>query len=88
MNRQCNVTKRVMTRNGLRYCSCVLSANGRIKPAWVYVTTDHGKTREEKHAEGTTSSGARTASAFACLSAKTRVMHLHSDCAKKPNSTR
>jgi hypothetical protein len=26
MNRECNVTKRVLTRNGLRYCPVVLSA--------------------------------------------------------------
>jgi integrase/recombinase XerD len=51
-NREVNVTKRVMTAKGLRYCAVVLSANGRIKPDWVHVTTDTGKTREEKHEEG------------------------------------
>lgn len=52
MNRECNVTKRVLTRNGLRYCPVVLSANGRIKPDWVYVTTDTGKSLQELHPEG------------------------------------
>lgn len=52
MNRECNVTKRVLTRNGLRYCAVVLSANGRIKPSWVYVTSDTGKSLEELHPEG------------------------------------
>ncbi len=32
MNRQCNVTKRIQTSKGSRYCPVVLSANGRIKP--------------------------------------------------------
>src|SRR6266567_5976368 len=47
MNRQCNVTKRVLTAQGLRYCPVVLSANGRIKPDMVLV---NGKT--EHHSEG------------------------------------
>jgi hypothetical protein len=34
MNRECNVTKRLLTRNGLYYCAVVLSAKGRIKPSW------------------------------------------------------
>lgn len=52
MNRECNVTKRVLTRNGLRYCPVVPSANGRIKPNWVYVTSDTGKPLPELHPEG------------------------------------
>src|SRR6266705_2542243 len=47
MNRQCNVTKRVLTAQGLRYCPVVLSANGRIKPD---VVTVNGK--PEHHGEG------------------------------------
>jgi integrase/recombinase XerD len=46
-NRECNVTKRVKTPNGLRYCRVVLAANGRIKPDVVIVD---GK--EQKHPEG------------------------------------
>src|SRR5215471_863744 len=42
-----NLTKRVRTATGLRYCPVVESANGRLKPHVVFVT-DH----EEKHAEG------------------------------------
>jgi hypothetical protein len=37
MNREVNVTKRVQTAAGLRYCPEVLSANGRIKPDAVMV---------------------------------------------------
>jgi integrase len=47
MNRQCNVTKRVETAQGWRYCRVVLSANGRVKPDAVIV---NGKT--EHHSEG------------------------------------
>jgi integrase/recombinase XerD len=47
MNRECNVTKRVKTSTGLRYCPVVLSANGRIRPDAVIV---NGK--QEKHPEG------------------------------------
>jgi|ERR1039458_6277362 integrase len=47
MNREVNVTKRVLTTAGLRYCAVVLSANGRIKPDVVLV---NGKT--ERHSEG------------------------------------
>src|SRR5713101_4390842 len=47
MNRQCNVTKRVETAQGWRYCRVVLSANGRVKPDAVIV---NGNT--EHHSEG------------------------------------
>ena len=47
MNRECNVTKRVQTNKGLRYCPVVLSTNGRIKPDVVLV---NGK--PEHHPEG------------------------------------
>jgi integrase/recombinase XerD len=47
VNREVNVTKRIQTTKGLRYCPVVLSANGRIKPDWVLV---NGK--EERHLEG------------------------------------
>ena len=47
MNRECNVTKRVRTSQGPRYCPVVLSANGRIKPDAVLV---NGK--PEHHPEG------------------------------------
>lgn len=46
-NRECNLTKRVHTNQGLRFCPVVLSANGRVKPEWVIV---NGK--EERHTEG------------------------------------
>jgi integrase/recombinase XerD len=46
-NRECNLTKRVRTPQGLRFCPVVLSVNGRVKPDWVLV---NGK--EERHPEG------------------------------------
>ena len=46
-NREVNLTKRVQTANGYRYCPAVLSANGLIKPDVVRVGE-----REEKHPEG------------------------------------
>jgi len=42
-----NLTKRVQTASGLRYCPMVESANGRVKPDQVLVNG-----RPEKHAEG------------------------------------
>ena len=42
-----NVTKRVSTDKGPRYCRVILSANGRIKPDVVLVNG-----REERHPEG------------------------------------
>jgi len=47
VNRQCNVTKRIETSKGPRYCPVVLSANGRIKPDVVLIGD-----REERHPEG------------------------------------
>jgi integrase/recombinase XerD len=47
LNRQVNLTKRVRTSKGLRYCPVVLSANGRVKPNAVLV---NGK--QETHTEG------------------------------------
>jgi integrase/recombinase XerD len=47
MNREVNLTKRVKTAQGLRYCPVALSANGRVKPDLVLV---NGK--EERHPEG------------------------------------
>ena len=47
MNREVNLTKRVQTPHGWRYCTVVLSANGRVKPDVVLV---NGK--QETHKEG------------------------------------
>ena len=47
MNRQCNLTKRIQTSQGPRYCPAVLSTNGRIRPDLVLVGG-----REERHPEG------------------------------------
>jgi len=47
MHREVNLTKRVRTSTGLRYCPVLLSANGRVKPDAVLV---NGK--PERHPEG------------------------------------
>ena len=47
MHREVNLTKRVQTPQGMRYCAVVLSANGRVKPDAVLV---NGK--PERHSEG------------------------------------
>jgi integrase/recombinase XerD len=47
MNRVVNVSKRVQTSKGLRYCPVVISPNGRIKPDWVKVNR-----KPERHPEG------------------------------------
>ncbi len=46
-NREVNLTKRVQTPHGMRYCVVVLSTNGRVKPDVVLVNT-----KEERHPEG------------------------------------
>jgi integrase len=46
-NREVNLTKRVQTPQGTRYCRVALSANARVKPDVVYVDG-----REERHPEG------------------------------------
>jgi integrase/recombinase XerD len=46
-NRQVNLTKRIQTPDGMRYCPVVLSANGRVKPDYVHVNGN-----EERHPEG------------------------------------
>lgn len=46
-NRQVNLTKRIQTPHGMRYCAVVLSANGRVKPDFVHVNG-----HEERHPEG------------------------------------
>ena len=46
-NREVNLTKRVQTPDGLRYCPVVFSPNGRVKPDMVLVNGE-----KEKHEEG------------------------------------
>jgi integrase/recombinase XerD len=46
-NREVNLTKRVQTLQGWRYCRVLLSANGRVKPD---VVVANGK--QERHPEG------------------------------------
>jgi integrase/recombinase XerD len=47
VNRHVNLTKRIRTPNGLRFCPVVVSANGRVKPDYVLVAD-----RQERHPEG------------------------------------
>jgi integrase len=47
MNRHVNLTKRIRTPNGLRFCPVVVSANGRLKPDYVFISG-----RQERHTEG------------------------------------
>jgi integrase/recombinase XerD len=46
-NREVNLTKRIQTPHGWRYCRALLSANGRVKPDVVVVNGN-----EERHPEG------------------------------------
>ena len=46
-NREVNLTKRIQTPHGWRYCRVLLSANGRVKPDVVIVNG-----RQECHKEG------------------------------------
>ena len=46
-SKEVNLTKRVQTSNGLRYCPVVLSGNGRVKPDFVIVNG-----QPERHTEG------------------------------------
>jgi integrase/recombinase XerD len=46
-NREVNITKRVQTPLGMRYCRAVLSSNGRVKPDYVHVNG-----HMERHPEG------------------------------------
>jgi len=47
MNSSVNLTKRVLTPTGLRYCPVVMSLNGRVRPDVVIVDGE-----EERHPEG------------------------------------
>jgi hypothetical protein len=47
MNREVNLTKRAQTTRGWRYCTVVLSANGRVKPDLILVNGE-----QETHQEG------------------------------------
>ena len=46
-NKEVNLTKRVQTPRGMRYCPVVISGNGRVKPDVVLVND-----QEERHPEG------------------------------------
>jgi hypothetical protein len=48
---QVNITKRIDTPEGRRYCPVIISPNGRIKPDWVMVND-----RQERHPESSAES--------------------------------
>jgi hypothetical protein len=79
--KEVNLTKRIKTSNGMRYCPVVLSGNGRVKPDFVIVNG-----QPERHPEGAYYwNGERTAGACACRLAETQPMPLPVASAKKPN---
>ena len=82
MNREVNLTKRVQTPHGWRYCTVVLSANGRVKPDLVLVNGE-----QETHKEGAyyLEWRVRARSAYACRSAKTQPTPAPDASARKPN---
>jgi hypothetical protein len=43
---QVNITKRIDTPDGRRFCPAILGAGGRVKPDWVMVND-----RQERHPE-------------------------------------
>lgn len=46
-SREVNLTKRVQTPKGMRYCPAVLSPNGRVKPDLVLVTASQKSITQE-----------------------------------------
>ena len=73
-NREVNLTKRVQTSQGMRYCRVVLSANGRVKPDVVRVNGS-----EERTLKGpTTSNGGKGQSGSVYLWARMLRMRLQS----------
>ena len=80
-NREVNLTKRVQTAKGPRYCPVALSANGRIKPDVVLVNG-----QEERHPEGAYYLEWRDgAKRFVSLSARMQPMSARVASAKRPN---
>lgn len=78
-NREVNLTKRVQTPHGWRYCRVQLSANGRVKPDVVVVNG-----REERHQEGRIIwNGATAQNESACRWARIQPMLVHGGCAKR-----
>jgi len=51
-SKEVNLTKRMQTSKGLRYCSVVLSPNGRVKPDLVIVNGQPERHLEGAHYEG------------------------------------
>ena len=83
-NIQCkevNLTKRVQTSKGLRYCLVILSANGRVKPDLVLING-----QPERHPEGAYYlDGVKTAGGSGCPWAKIPPMRMPGASVKNPS---
>ncbi len=82
-NREVNLTKRVLTANGWRYCAVALAANGRVKPDVVHINS-----HEERHPEArVTSNGAKARNGAGSRLGRTLGMHKREGYARKPSLT-
>jgi hypothetical protein len=80
-NREVNLTKRVQTGKGMRYCPVVLSANGRVKPDVVLVNG-----QEERHTEGAiTWNGPTAPNVAGCPWARMLPMPARAGWPRRPN---
>jgi hypothetical protein len=80
-NREVNLTKRVQTPHGWRYCGVLLSANGRVKPD-ILVVSSH----EERHPEGAYYLEWREGSKrYGCQLARMRKTRQRDGCARRLN---
>jgi integrase/recombinase XerD len=83
-SKEVNLSKRVQTAKGMRYCPVVLASNRRVKPDLVIL---NGK--PERHLEGAYhSNGGSTAGGCACQSERTRLTPVHVASGRKPSLTR
>ena len=82
-NREVNLTKRVQTPHGWRYCRVLLSANGRVKPDVVVVNGKEERTWKAR----ITWSGAKAQNESACQWGRIQPMLAHVGCGKRLSST-
>jgi len=81
-SKEVNLTKRIQTSKGARYCPVVVAANGRVKPDMIIINGE-----QERHPEGAiTWSGVSTVDGCACRLAKTRRTQPSVSNASKQNS--
>jgi hypothetical protein len=80
-SKEVNLTKRVQTSKGPRYCPVGLSANGRVKPDLVIVNGEQDDTPKVL----TILNGVRTAGECACQLGRTQRMPVQDGYARKPS---